>query len=192
MKYRCLSDNELKELEEEFKHFLITNNVYTEEWEKLNKEKSDRVKLLIEMFSDIVLDKALKNIHFLEHSTKKDIKCFRCDNEKMILIGITSKNPTIDFTKDTLSNFYTDLDIFKTEKGYYKSRESEVFNFGPVSIQFLKIRFIVREISKEKKKSFVYSVQKKQGMHIRLKHFPSNYFTSLSAHGSFYYIPTKI
>jgi len=28
MKYRCLYDEELKELEEDFKHFLITNAIY--------------------------------------------------------------------------------------------------------------------------------------------------------------------
>ena len=31
MKYRLLTDEELKELEEDFKHFLITNNIYNEE-----------------------------------------------------------------------------------------------------------------------------------------------------------------
>ena len=62
MKYRCLTDEELKELEQEFKHFLISNNVYTEEWEKLNKKKDKRVQELVELFSDVVLDKALKNI----------------------------------------------------------------------------------------------------------------------------------
>ena len=58
MKYRCLSDEELPELEGEFKHFLISNNVYTEEWEELNKKKSKKVQELVEMFSDIVLNKA--------------------------------------------------------------------------------------------------------------------------------------
>jgi hypothetical protein len=38
MKYRCLTDDELKELETEFKHFLISNGVHTEEWEQLNRK----------------------------------------------------------------------------------------------------------------------------------------------------------
>jgi hypothetical protein len=127
MKYRCLSDEELKELESEFKHFLITNNVYTEEWEELNKKKDKKVQELVEMFSDIVLDKALKNIRFLEHITPKDIKSFKCDDEQMTLIGIVSKNKEIDFTKNALSDFKDDLDIFKTTKPYHKERELEVF-----------------------------------------------------------------
>ncbi len=127
MKYRCLSDEELKELEGEFKHFLISNNVYTEEWEELNKKKDKKVEQLVEMFSDIVLDKALKNIRFLEHITQHDIKSFKCDEEEMTLIGIVSKNKEIDFTKDALSDFANDLDIFKTTKPYHKEREMEVF-----------------------------------------------------------------
>ena len=113
MKYRCLTNEELNELEDEFKHFLISNNVYTEEWEELNKKKSKKVQELVEMFSDIVLDKSLKNIQFLEHLTENDIKSFKCDADKMILIGVTSKNKNIDFTKDVLADFAAELDIFK-------------------------------------------------------------------------------
>ena len=127
MKYRSLTDDELSELEEEFKHFLITNNVYTEEWEKLNKTKDKKVQELVEMFSDIVLDKALKNIKFLEHITPQDIKSFKCEEDKMVLIGVASKNQNIDFTKDTLADFKDELDIFKTTKPYNKEREMEVY-----------------------------------------------------------------
>ncbi len=127
MKYRCLTNEELKELEEEFKHFLITNNVYTEEWEELNNKKDEKVNHLVEMFSDIVLDKALRNIKYLEHVTPQDIKSFKCDEDKMTLIGIASKNQNIDFTKDVLSEFKEELDIFKTTKPYNKEREMEVF-----------------------------------------------------------------
>ena len=128
MKYRCLTDEELKELEEEFKHFLISNNVYTEEWEALNKKKDEKVKHLVEMFSDIVLDKALKNIKYLEHVTPQDIKSFKCDVDNMTLIGVASKNGAIDFIKDELADFKDDLDIFRTTKPYQKGRELEVFD----------------------------------------------------------------
>jgi Family of unknown function (DUF6495) len=128
MKYRCLTDDELKELEKEFKHFLISNNIYTEEWESLNKKKDKKVQEIIELFSDIVLDKALKNIKFMEHVTPQDIKSFKCDKQEMVLIGVTSKNKGVDFTKDVLEDYKEDLDIFKTSKAYNNSRELEVFD----------------------------------------------------------------
>lgn len=128
MKYRCLTDEELNELEEEFKHFLISNNVYTEEWEALNEKGDEKVQELVEMFSDIVLEKVLKNIKYLEHVTPQDIKSFKCEESVMTLIGIASKNQAIDFTKDILSEFKDELDIFKTTKPYHKERELEVFD----------------------------------------------------------------
>lgn len=127
MKYRCLSDEELAELETEFKHFLITNNVYTEEWEQLNKRKDPRVQELIEIFSDIVIEKALTNIKYLEHTTEQDIKVFFCAKNEMVLIGVSSVNKNIDFTKDVLADFKDELNIFKTSKSYTKKREEEVF-----------------------------------------------------------------
>lgn len=127
MKYRSLTDDELKELETEFKHFLITNSVYTEEWEQLNKKGDKRVEELVGMFSDIVLEKALKNIKYLEHITATDIKAFGCFENEMVLIGITSSNKKLDFTKNALADFNDDLDIFKTSKTYNEEREMEVF-----------------------------------------------------------------
>jgi ATP/maltotriose-dependent transcriptional regulator MalT len=128
MKYRCLTDEELKELEQEFKHFLISNNVYTEEWEELNKKKDKRVQELVELFSDVVLDKAIKNIKYLEHITPQGINSFKCNEDQLTLIGVTSRNKSIDFTVNTFSDFKDELDIFKTNKPYFKQRELEVFD----------------------------------------------------------------
>ncbi len=127
MKYRCLTIEELKELEQELKHFLIANHVYTEEWVALNKTKDKRAQELVELFSDVVLEKALKNINYLEHITSFEITSFKCGDTTMTMIGISSKNKKIDFTKDKLSKFKNELTIFKSNKLYIKQRELEVF-----------------------------------------------------------------
>ena len=127
MKYRCLTDEELTTLEPEFKQFLIANNVYTEEWEALNKRKDKKVQELVEMFSDIVMEKALKNINYLEHLSANSINAFKCGAKEMTLIGINTKNQNIDFNKDTLTDFADELNIFKTSKPYNKVRELEIF-----------------------------------------------------------------
>ncbi|MCO6499065.1 MAG: hypothetical protein J5I47_01665 [Vicingus serpentipes] len=129
MKYRCLSDEELQELEEEFKHFLISNNIFTEEWEGLNKKKDKKVKQLVEMFSDIVMEKALKNIQFLEYITPSDIRVFHCLADRVVLIGVESRDNTVDFTTQHMEELQAvPLDIYRTEKPYVKSRELEVFD----------------------------------------------------------------
>ncbi len=154
MKYRSLTNEELKELETEFKHFLITNNVYTEEWEELNKKNDNRVQELVEMFSDIVLDKALKNIKYLEHITATDIKAFGCFENEMVLIGITSSNKTLDFTKNSLAEFKEELNIFKTSKPYSNQRELEVF-------QLLETGCSIIDEDRFKKLELAYTYSKK-------------------------------
>lgn len=128
MKYRLLTDEELKELEEDFKHFLITNNIYNEEWIQLNQTGDKRVGELVELFSDIVLEKALSKINFLEIINKESICAFYCSTDEMVLIVISSENSKIDFTKHTFGDFKNDLTIFKTTKPYEKKREEEIFN----------------------------------------------------------------
>lgn len=128
MKYRVLTKDELVELEEDFKHFLIANGIYDDEWVKINKEDEKKAVELVELFSDVVLDKALKNIKFLEHITHQGINAFFFTDNEVILIGITSTNKKIDFTKDTLDKFKNELNIFRTTKPYFKSREEEVFD----------------------------------------------------------------
>ena len=70
MKYKILKDNELKALEEDFIAFLITNGVHNEEWLAINENEPDKAITLVEMFSDIVWEKALKQIKIIEHATK--------------------------------------------------------------------------------------------------------------------------
>lgn len=127
MKYRLLTNEELKGLEEDFKHFLISNHVYNEEWIKLNQTNDKRVGELVELFSDIVLEKALNKIKFLEFVNTSGISAFYCTKDEMVLIGISSENQNIDFTKHTFEDFKHDLTIFKTNKPYRKQREIEIF-----------------------------------------------------------------
>ncbi|OFY88758.1 MAG: hypothetical protein A3K10_08410 [Bacteroidetes bacterium RIFCSPLOWO2_12_FULL_31_6] len=128
MKYRLLTNEELKELEEDFKHFLISNHIYNEEWIKLNQTNDKRVSELVELFSDIVLEKALSKIKFLEFVNTASISAFYCTKDEIVLIVISSENLNNDFTKHTFEDFKNDLNIFRTTKPYEKKREEEIFN----------------------------------------------------------------
>lgn len=129
LKYRLLTDDELKELEEEFKQFLIVNEIYDEEWRKLNAEKSETVDELIVTFSNLVLGKSLKKIYYIEIATKEGIKAYHCKDNEIELIGISTQQAGIDFlslTPDELST--TPLSIFMTSKKYEEERETTIFN----------------------------------------------------------------
>jgi len=130
LKYRLLTSEELRELEEEFKHFLIINQIYDDEWKLLNQQKSQKVEELIVLFSNLVIAKALKKIAFLEIITNNGINAFYCKENEMELIGISTENKQFDFTlvKESSDIRNQSLSIFKTSKPYFKTREIEVFN----------------------------------------------------------------
>ena len=101
MKYRRLSNDELAELETEFVRFLVSNTVTGDDWEKIKKENPERAEGLIEIFSDIVFDKTISKVEYLEMKTPKDMKIFRCNKEDIELMGLKVEGESdLDFTHD--------------------------------------------------------------------------------------------
>ena len=101
MKYKILKDNELKALEEDFVAFLITNGVHNEEWLAINENEPDKAITLVEMFSDIVWEKALKQIKIIEHATKNVYQLFKYNSDSAILVGVNSVDHQVDFEDKT-------------------------------------------------------------------------------------------
>lgn len=101
MKYRRLTNDELAELETEFVRFLVSNTVTGDDWEKIKKDDPEKAEGLIEIFSDIVFEKTISNIEYLEMKTPKDLKIFRCNKENIELIGLKVEGESnLDFTRD--------------------------------------------------------------------------------------------
>ncbi len=136
MKYRRLHNEELKELEKDFVKFLAANHITADDWVKLKKNDLDKVEELIGMYSDIVYDKALTKLEYLEFKTPHDIKTFHCQADKMVLMGIAvSPNAGVDFTQDLtsqdmmkiLKESSQEIQIYTAEKDYNDNREKELF-----------------------------------------------------------------
>ena len=155
MKYRCLTDDELQELEEEFKHFLIANNVYTEEWEALNANHDKRVIELVEMFSDIVFEKSLKKVRFLEQVTPAYMNFFYCEDDQITMIAFTSENNTIDFTEDVSPDSAGEISVYRVSKPYQLQREVELF-------QLMESGAFIIDEERYKKIELVYTYSLKQ------------------------------
>jgi len=66
MKYRRLSIEELEELREEFVLFLASNSIAAADWQEIKIKQPDRMNELLDLFSDMVIDKALRNISSLK------------------------------------------------------------------------------------------------------------------------------
>lgn len=147
MKYRILTRDELEELESEFITFLVTNGITGEDWIRIKAEDSGKSQQLIAIFSDVVFEKILSTVHFLEHRQKDIIRIFKFDEDKVIMNGIRVEGQTaIDFTRDqdatTLIQLFQlsagKLKIFTAEKGYKKDRLLEIFDLMQSGAQILK------------------------------------------------------
>jgi len=94
MKYRILSNKELEPLKNDFIKFLSANTVTGEDWAKIKSNKPNEALKLIEIFSDIVWERSLEKIKYLEHRDDKYLKVFYCGENKMELVGfkVNAKN----------------------------------------------------------------------------------------------------
>ena len=137
MKYRRLTKKELAELETEFVRFLVSNTVTGDDWEKIKQDNPTKAERLIEIFSDIVFDKTISKIEYLELKTPKDLKIFHCKKEEIELVGLKIEGESnLDFTEESLppeemmaklqmSN--AKLQMYAASKKYKENREQEIF-----------------------------------------------------------------
>lgn len=136
MKYRRLEVDELQELETEFVQFLAANTITGPDWEKLKQTDTSRAEGLIDLFSDIVFDKVIRQIRYLEIISPLDIRTFHCDGDLIRMYGLRVIGECdLDFTRDQKPvEWYAlaresgaTLQAYSGEKGYQPSREEELF-----------------------------------------------------------------
>lgn len=136
MKYRRLRTDELKELERDFIAFLASNTVTAADWEKLKDTEPEKAEKLIELFSDIVFDKVLGDVEYMEYKTPKDIKTFHFLEDKIVMNGLYIEgNTSFDFTQDQspeqmLQQVHlsgAQLKLYTAEKAYSRGSEMEAF-----------------------------------------------------------------
>ena len=132
VKYRYLTDEELKEFEEEFKHFLIANGLHSEDWERLNNEDADKAIEVVGLFSNLILDKVYDNVKFVVHVGKKELKAFKFYDDRAILIGVDYKGE-YDFPGENIFKFIadnaSDMLIYSTSKLFSKEKRNQEVHF---------------------------------------------------------------
>lgn len=129
IKYRCLSKDELDELQQEFLKFLLVQNIYPEQWENLKMQNTDKAHEQIELFSNIVFDKILSETTFLELISGKRIECYQFNKESAQLLALqANENNQVDFVNQTLTEISpNEYHIYSGTKKYKNDRNSEVF-----------------------------------------------------------------
>lgn len=133
MKYKRLTSDELKELESEFVHFLAAAQITGADWDKMKKNEHSKAEELIEIFSDMVYEKVLSKIKFLEYREKKTLNIFNCEEERITLVGLRvhehsnlylTANDVFEQWSESSSNA---VNVIRTERPYQKERGVEIF-----------------------------------------------------------------
>ncbi len=134
MKYKRLSNEELKELEPEFVNFLATNQITADDWVALKASNMDRVNELIDVFSDMVFENVLKKIKYVEHVTRQDWMVFHCKEEELHMIGIQlSDESGLDLTDPDFFEQWNQapdsigITMYSKEQAYSEEREKIIF-----------------------------------------------------------------
>jgi len=128
-KYRLLSNKELKLMEKDFIEYLVVNSIIADDWIKLKKNDPEKAQKIIELFSDVVLEKVLRKLQYLKKVNKDSILCFHYQSNQVVLVGIQENIPGA-ITKLGTSQSYNidDYELMYSEKEYKKQREIEMFN----------------------------------------------------------------
>ncbi len=126
-KYRLLEQDELKNLEPEFIQYLSSNGIDADKWKSILENDKSEMEMHIELFSDVVLQKSLEKISYLEHRTSSDLKLFYFEETEASLLAL--KSSTVDLLEITTID-KTNLDnieLYTATKKYSSTRESEIF-----------------------------------------------------------------
>lgn len=129
-KYRLLNNEELKSFEDEFVKYLVVNGIDADLWKKMLAENKTQAQQIVDLFSDVVFEKIMRQAKFLVIKRASYIQAIQCLDEKMIMVAISTNNKEIDMTTmdfSSLSNF-EDFHIHKAEKTYQKERGKELFD----------------------------------------------------------------
>ena len=133
MKYTRLTKEQLEELHPEFITFLATQTIDKKEWDDLKTNKPEIALQEIDVFSDLIWDKAITNVRFIDHFSKNHIFLFKCHDELLESLIIQTSNEEIDFfTTEGLewlgNNLFTDVVTIQTgKKEVAENRNEEVF-----------------------------------------------------------------
>ncbi|WP_340076579.1 DUF6495 family protein [Leptobacterium sp. I13] len=134
MKYRRLTKEQFEELHEEFAKFLATQSITAEEWEKIKAEKPTVAEQELDVFSDLIWEKVLSKVTFLENITPQQMHLFYLSNREMKLIAIKVLNPVIDITTKEgfewfKKNFLSDsVEIMTATKNYSEDEHMDKFH----------------------------------------------------------------
>ncbi len=134
MKYARLTKEQLEELHPEFITFLATQSIDKKEWDELKNNKPEIANQEIDVFSDMIWDRAISNVNFIDHFSNNYIFLFKCVDATVYSYVINTKDSTVDFlTTEGINwlgeNILSDtVEIQKGKKNISEDRNGALFS----------------------------------------------------------------
>ncbi len=134
MKYRRLTSEQLNEMHEEFSKFLATQKIDATKWQEIKDTNPELVQEQLDLFSDLVWDKVLSNVKYIDHIDSNQLDLFRTNPESISRIVIKSNKKDFDFRNKENYQWFIDnstdtsFTYLKGEKPYTKERNQELFD----------------------------------------------------------------
>ncbi|MDZ7613902.1 MAG: DUF6495 family protein [Flavobacteriaceae bacterium] len=134
MKYQQLTKEQLEEFHEEFTLFLASQQIDRKEWERIKTEKPEVAKQEIDVFSDLVWDRVLSNVKYLEHFSERTLNLFRCEASQILGLVVDVDKEFFNFFDEEDYKWFIDnsntstIQYFKGQKPYQKERNIELFD----------------------------------------------------------------
>ncbi len=134
LRYRRLTEVELKQLEKNFVDFLVLNGIVADDWARMKANTPQKVLSMIDIFSNMVFETTLKRIEYLRHISSKELRNIRVSDKKINILSLQNNNPKLDLTNERhLEKIFSDdamlegISIFSAEAKHKTSREQTVF-----------------------------------------------------------------
>jgi hypothetical protein len=133
-KYRLLNKEELASFEDEFVKYLVVNGIVADDWKLMLEKSPDDAQKIIDVFSDVVFEQIMRSAKFLRIARKTYIQAIQCNQDKMIMVAISTKDEAIDMTTIDWSAVtdYSPFEIHKADKEYQLPREEELFKLTEI------------------------------------------------------------
>ncbi len=133
MKYARLTKEQLEELHPEFITFLAAQSIDKNEWDNIKSTKPEVAMQEVDVFSDLIWEKALSNVNYIDHFSTNYIFLFKCIENIIYSFVIKSNDSSVDFvSKEGIQwlseNLFSDVvEIQKGKKDISEDRNGSLF-----------------------------------------------------------------
>lgn len=134
-KYHRLSEEQLHFLHFEFAQFLATQGIDKKAWDAIKKENAPQMTQLLDVFSDVVLEKLFDEAEYLEFISPNNAFLFHTQKEVATVIIINNKHSEIDLTQKEAWPWlevhwkHSKITFFKSAKKYPNNRNFFLYDY---------------------------------------------------------------